>query len=127
MLAALLTLSETLSPQAAPAPQKAPRRVELFGKEGWYKSQPGKEQEFVGTLEKAPRQGGIGFGRFNPYRLTMKKGDRTEVREVYVGGKPQLLAPQAGKKVKIVGKPVDLEVEGKVHHEIWPAHLFVLE
>jgi hypothetical protein len=130
----------------AAAAEEPPAKKELFAKEEWYKGQRGKEQDFVGVLEKAAGGGGIGFGRFNPYRLVMtvtvpviveEKIDgkivrRTEfktekrTREVYVGGKPDLLAPYVGKKVKLTGKAVDMEVEGKQHHEIWPARLEVV-
>ena len=92
---------------------------ELFGKEAWYKEQAGKEQDFVGVLKKSDRKGGIGFGRFNPYSLEMEK----DKREVYVGGKPDILKPYVGLRVKITGKAVDLEVEGSNHREIWPARL----
>src|SRR5690242_6314209 len=72
---------------------------ELFAKEDWYKNEKGKEETFVGTLEKVDQGGGVGIGRFNPFRLKMEK----ETREVYVGGKPALLDPFKGKKVKITG------------------------
>jgi hypothetical protein len=96
-----------------------PATKELFAGEEWYKKQAGKEQDFVGTLEKVDRGGRVGFGRSNPYRLKMK-GD---TREVYVGGKPNLLAPYVGKTVKLTGKAVDIEVEGNKHREIWPARV----
>lgn len=109
-------------PDPADRVKLAPR-LELFAKEGWYKEQEGKEQEFVGILRNADKKGGVGFGRFNPYRLEMM---RDEVREVYVGGKPALLAPYVGTQVKITGKAVDMEVEGRRHREIWPARLEVV-
>jgi hypothetical protein len=97
----------------------APRPVEIFAKEAFY-----KEVEWVGILKKTPQKDGvIGFGRVNPFRLEM---EGNKVREVYIGGKPKLLDPYVGKKVKIVGKAVDMEVEGRQHHEIWPASLVVL-
>src|SRR5204862_6913242 len=45
------------------------------------------------------------------------------VYEVYVGGKPDLLTPFVGKRVKITGKYVLMEVEGRTHREIWPARI----
>src|SRR5262245_30768958 len=71
------------------APEKTAPTLELFAAESFYKDQPGKEQEFIGVLKKADKGGGIGFGRFNPYRLEMSK----DMREVYVGGKPNVLLP----------------------------------
>lgn len=103
-------------------PKDAPASRELFAGEDWYKNEKGKEQEFIGTLSKI-EQGGVGIGRFNPYRLKMEK----ETREVYIGGKPALLAPYVGKKVKITGKPVEMEVVGKIHNEIWPARIEVVK
>lgn len=106
-------------PNAAPPPP-----VELFAKEAWYKDAKGPEQAFVGVLKKADRGKGIvGFGRFNPFRLEMEGG---KVREVYVGAQGKRLDPYVGKRIKLVGKAVDMEVEGRMHHEIWAATLFLL-
>jgi hypothetical protein len=116
-------------PGEKPQPKDGPPATKkLFAKETWYKDQKGKEQAFVGLLERVagPGPGEVGFGRFNPYRLVMKTGDKQEIREVYVGGKPELLKPYVGKKVKLIGKAVDMEVEGQEHHEIWPARLELL-
>jgi hypothetical protein len=100
-----------------------PAKKELFAKEDWYKGQQGKEQDFVGVLQKEKGGGDIGFGRFNPYRLEMTIDGKKAVREVYIGGKPELIAAYVGKKVKLTGKAVDMEVEGKEHREIWPARI----
>jgi hypothetical protein len=122
MQAFALTAAVFLS--ALPAQNAGGDTVELFAKEAWYKSAKGDEQPFVGVLRKAERGKGIvGFGRYNPFRLEM---DGNKVREVYVGGKPNLLDPYVGKKIKLVGKAVDMEVEGRQHHEIWAASLVVL-
>lgn len=103
----------------------APAKKELFAKEDWYRSEKGKEQDFVGILKYSPRaKGVVGFGRFNPYQLLLTPAK--DMREVYVGGKEDILKEYAGKKVKITGKPVDMEVEGRNHREIWPARIEVL-
>jgi hypothetical protein len=111
-----------------PAEKELPAKKDLFAQEAWYKDQKGKEEEFVGVLERAakPGDGVVGFGRMNPYRLVMGESDKKSVREVYVGSKPDLLAPYVGKKIKLIGKAVDIEVEGRDHREIWPARLEVL-
>jgi hypothetical protein len=114
-----LTLGATLDTRADPSKNDPPKKKELFAGEEWYKNQEGKEQEFVGVLKKADRGGRVGFGRFNPYRLEMKGG----VREVYIGGKPDILKEFVGRSVQITGKPVDLGVEGRLHKEIWPARI----
>jgi hypothetical protein len=133
------------------SPQKEqkdpPAKLDLFEKEDWYKNQKGEALEFIGVLGKVEmKKGTVGFGRFNPYRLefevTVKVlvkeivGDkavvrevpekRKEIREVYVGGKQDILDPYVGKTVKLVGKAVDMEVDGKLHREIWPARLEVM-
>jgi hypothetical protein len=98
-------------------------KVELFAKEAWYKDQKGAEEEFVGVLRKSKMDGGVGFGRMNPFRLEM---DGNKIREVYVGGNLKILDPYIGQKIKFVGKAVVMEVEGRRHNEIWPASLVVL-
>ena len=122
----LLTLLLSGALAAAPAPaDKAdpPAQRELFAKEDWYKNQAGKEETFEGTLQRIERpKGVVGFGRFNPYRLVMK-GD---TREVYVGSQGKLLDPYVGKRIRLTGKAVTLEVEGRTHREIWPARLELL-
>ncbi|MCX7665519.1 MAG: protease complex subunit PrcB family protein [Gemmataceae bacterium] len=103
-------------------PMAEPVAKELFAKEGFYKEQSGKEQDFIGVLRfTAPKEGIVGFGRTNPYRLEFE--GKNGFREVYIGGKPEALKEFIDKKVKITGKPVDLEVEGRVHKEIWPARI----
>lgn len=113
---------------AAPAaePEKGPAaKKELFAKEDWYTGEKGKEADFTGVLKyNPPAKGRVGFGRHNPFRLEM--GGKAGVREVYVGGKDDLLKAYAGRRVKITGKPVDMEVEGRFHKEIWPARVELL-
>src|SRR5262249_19758275 len=135
----LATLAFTVLFHAqAPAPaEEIPAKKELFAQEKWYQDQKGNEEEFVGLLERQGDGGKVGFGRSNPYRLVMIVQLRTvqvvdgrfvevpvgapmtEVREVHGGGKPELLAPYVGKRIKLVGKAVNMEVEGKQHNEIW--------
>jgi len=121
-----LVLAVLTVPAAEPA-KEPPAKLELFAAEDWYKGQNGKEADFVGVLmfKERPKDV-VGFGRFNPYTLVMTDGAKTTVREVYVGGKPELLKPYIGKRVKLTGKAVDMEVEGKDHREIWPARLEVV-
>src|SRR5262249_36120052 len=116
-------------PATPPGGQKEQARLkkELFAGEDWYKSQKGEEQTFVGVLQRVDRgKGVVGFGRFNPYRLVMEDKGKKDVREVYVGGKMEILAPYVGKRVKLTGKAVNMEVEGREHRGSWPARLEVL-
>src|SRR5262245_36623897 len=121
LLAVLANASS--APQDQPKKDDPPARKELFAKEDFYLNTKAREEDFVGVLEKEKGGGGVGFNRFNPFRLVMTVGGKKTVREVYVGGKPDLLDPYVGKTLKITGKAVDMEVEGKEHHEIWPARL----
>lgn len=102
-----------------------PVKKELFATEDWYKSQEGKEQTFEGVLKYQPRpKDTVGFGRYNPFTLLMEaEGGKRDIREVFVGGQEELLKPYAGRRVRITGKPIDMEVEGTMHREIWPARL----
>src|SRR5262249_41672249 len=99
-----LLLAVLAVPAAEPA-EEPPAKLELFAGEDWYKGQKGKEADFVGVLmfKERPKDV-VGFGRFNPYTLVMTDGAKTTVREVYVGGKPELLKPYIGKRVKLTGK-----------------------
>lgn len=110
---------------AIPVPE-GPEPVELFAAEAWYKDQAGKEQDFTGLVVEFGRAGRVGFGRNNPYRLLVE-GDKPDLREVYVGGKPDALRAFVGKRVKLTGKAVEMEVEGNLHREVWPARLVVLD
>jgi hypothetical protein len=148
MLATLLLTALSAIPGAQGDVKKDPLpKLELFAKEDWYKNQQGKEVDVTGVLKKVESPKQAGFGRFNPYQLTIttietvpvqvKVGDKivTEYRqqlkvverEVYVGGKNGVLDPYVGKTVKLTGKPVLMKVEGRTHDEIWPARLEVVQ
>ncbi|MFQ5734252.1 MAG: hypothetical protein ACE5KM_20130 [Planctomycetaceae bacterium] len=116
-----LSLSFLATPALVAEKPALKKRLKLFAGETWYKKQAGKERSFEGVLTKAKRGGGIGFGRFNPYRLRMDDG----TREVYMGGR-KVLDPYVGTRVRLRGKAVDMRVEGQFHREIWPAELATL-
>jgi hypothetical protein len=120
-LTVLLIAAPALDDKSDPPKKEPAAKKDLFAAEQWYKDQDGKEMEFTGKLERV-KGGGIGFGRMNPYRLVMKD----DTREVYIGGKPEILADYLGMQIKLAGKAVDLDVEGKKHREIWPARLEVI-
>src|SRR5262249_33217541 len=125
--ALLLALFVGAAEDPKPADKEPPAKLGRVAKEDFYKTQGGKEEDFVGVVQKVKGGGGVGFGRFNPYRLEMKKDGKTTVREIYVGGKKDVLDPYVGKTVKVTGKAVDMEVEGTMHHEIWPARLEIAD
>jgi PrcB C-terminal len=127
----LATLTAALLFAAPPAAEPAradapPARLALFADESWYKNRKADEQDFVGVLSKAAGRPAELVGRFNPYRLTMNHNGKQTEREVYAGAHPEYLAPYVGKKVKLLGKAVETDVEGKAHPEIWPALLEVV-
>src|SRR5947209_6600797 len=130
MLTLVLTVLTGLPAVGEVAPRQqgeAPARKELFAGEDWYKSQKGDERTFVGLLQRIDRaKGAIGFGRMNHYRLVMNDKGKQDVREVYVGGKMELLAPYVGKRIRLTGKAVDMALEGRTYREIWPARLEVI-
>jgi PrcB C-terminal len=128
-LTAALLLGAPPIPEPVRADKDAPAGIlELFAKESWYKDQKGDETEFVGVLSKIPNSPKpVSFGRINPFRLTMSGEGKKAVREVYAASHPDYFAPYVGKRIKLIGKAVDMEVEGQVHAEIWPARLELLD
>lgn len=104
-----------LWPLAAVPAADPPAARKIFAAEAWYQAAEGKEQAFEGILEKAKSPGATS-GRWNPVRLV---GAETPTREVYLGNNTNLLDGHLGRRVRIVGKP--MEVLG--HAEIWPASI----
>jgi hypothetical protein len=124
MLATLLLAALSAPADDAKKDKAPPAKKELFAAEKWYKDQKGKEEAFEGTLKYTPLPDGVGIiGRHNDFQLEMTVKGKKDVREVYVGGKPELLKAYSGKKVKLTGKAVEVEVVGKTHREIWPARV----
>lgn len=89
--------------------------TQLFSEADWYTGRDERELVFTGKLERVPGAGGPSIVmRTHWYRL--------EGRSLYTGGKkvPEL-EKLVGKKVHLLGKAVDLRLEGKLLEEIWPA------
>src|SRR5882757_1116200 len=114
-ITAALLFSAPPVPEPARADKDAPAaKLELFAKDSWYKDQKGDEKEFVGMLSKLPEASKpVGFARVNLFRLTMGDPAKKAIREVYVGDHPEFFTPYIGKKIKLIGKAVDMEVEGQ--------------
>jgi hypothetical protein len=151
MRAILLLILFAVVVQAAPDEKKdtPSKSKELFVKEAWYKDQPGKEETFEGMLTKKKGDGGIGLvQRFNPYQLAtvtettavvpIRRGrnllilekrtvKKEMTRDIYVAGKVDILDDFVGKKVKLIGKTVDMTLEGQALHEIWPARIELVD
>jgi hypothetical protein len=152
MRALLLVVGWATVVTAAPAPNEPAAKKELFAQEEWYKAQKGDEVPFVGVLQSSKSENRADtVQHFNPYRLQMQVEEKntveyvvmlvgggqevrsvvevqtkTVVRDVYVGDKTKLLDPYTGKTVKLIGKAVETEIEGRTFHEIWPARLEVV-
>jgi len=103
---------EPKSPSAKP---DEPAWQKLFAEEDWYKQAEGKEQIFRGRLEAVPQGPAIGFlMRTWFYRLGQ--------RSIYTGArKLEVLDRLVGQEVEILGKAVDMALEGRQVKEIWPA------
>jgi hypothetical protein len=85
-----------------------------------YKAAKSSETVFEGVLERTPPPGTLGGpSRFNPFRLKVKDG----AHELYVGGRAVRVSVHVGAKVRITGKLVEVEVDGKKRTELWPARL----
>ena len=104
---------------SAPASKPASAPVggewtKLFADEKWYKDQAGKEEVFSGKLEAVP-EGGPGILMRTCYYKLGARNVHTLAKKV------PALDKLVGKKVELRGKAVDVELEGKNLHEIWPA------
>jgi hypothetical protein len=113
-----------LSAAAAPE-ESAAKPLVLLADTDEYKAAKPAEGVYEGAVENNPGDGTAGKPtRFNAFRLKGKDADGREfVRELYVPGKAFLLAPYVGKRVRVVGKPVDTAADGRTYTELWPARL----
>jgi hypothetical protein len=123
-----------------------PMPLEVFSRDDAYRQKDGKVQDFHGTLKRHGTSKEIpGFSGSSPYSLEyttyqtvtalIKIGDKivpemrvvaiAESKEVYVGRKDNLLDRFVGKQVKVVGKVITREKDGKKYLEIWPARIEV--
>jgi hypothetical protein len=105
------------------AKEEVPAKKELFAKEKWYADQNGKEEDFVGVLERVTEPESKTLQRHRPYRLVMTVDKQKVIRDIYVGAEKGILDAYVGKTVKMTGKAVDFELEGQQWHELWPARV----
>src|SRR4051812_16096239 len=67
-----LLLASAVAATMTAYPDADPPARELFAAEPWYKGMSGKEEAFVGRLQRTDQaKGVVGFGRNNAYRLVM--------------------------------------------------------
>jgi len=102
-------------PKSPSAKPDEPAWQKLFADQDWYQQAKGKEQIFRGRLEAVPQEPVSGFlMRTSFYRLAD--------RNIYTGArKLEVLDRLVGQEVEILGKPVDMALEGQEVKEIWPA------
>jgi hypothetical protein len=106
---------------ATPAAEVKP--LVLLAEEAVYQKAKEKEISFDGILERNAG-GKLGpAGRFNVYRLATEESGKATTHDLYVPGKAALLALYVGKRVRILGKLVETEDDGKKYVELWPARL----
>jgi hypothetical protein len=107
------------------AADAAPAGLPLFADQPWYREARQPEGVFEGTLERNPGTGRAGPAvRFNAFRLAwIDSAGKPGGRELYLPERAVLLAEHLGARVRIVGKAVDVEADGKTYHEIWPARV----
>lgn len=87
----------------------------LFEKEGWYRSEKGKETVFQGKLEAIKNADG-------PSTLQRTAYYRLGKRTIYTSAKKMaVLDKLVGQQVELKGKAVDMQLEGQAVREIWPA------
>src|SRR5207253_2768014 len=97
-----------------------PAPVVILAEDAEYKSAKATEATFEGFLERTPSKGTLGgAARFNPFRLAVKP----EPRELFVANKAPLVAVHVGQRVRVVGKVVEVEVDGAKRQELWVARL----
>jgi hypothetical protein len=118
-----------LSAALAAEPAEGQAVVPLAAGEAWYKGAKGDELPFEGVLERNPGSGKLGPPtRYNAYRLAwIDAAGHPGGREVYLPEKAYLLEEFLGRKVRLVGKAIDSEADGKTYRELWPARLEVLD
>ncbi len=102
-----------------------PAPVVILADDADYKAAKAAEMIFDGILERTPSRGTLGGpSRFNPYRLTGRDGTgKPLVRELFVASKAPLLVVHVGQRLRVVGKLVEVESDGKKQLELWPARM----
>jgi hypothetical protein len=107
---------------ASQAPQAAGRP--LLAEETWYREAPEPEREFEGKVDYQVGDGRIGLPqRYAGFRILGVEEGRPVARPLYTADRDYLLAPLVGRRVKLLGKVVSREVQGRQIGEFWPGRL----
>jgi hypothetical protein len=94
--------------------------TKLFADEAWYRDEAGEERTFRGKLEAVKP----------PQASTLMRNSLYQLGEwrIYTGArKIPSLDGLVGKQVEILGKAVEMNLEGEQLKEIWPASIRVAE
>ncbi len=123
MLTSVVWMCLAVGPAEAPAGVALQRT--FFADEKWYKDAAGEEQLFEGKLEINAGDGKIGMSpRFSSFCMYVQREGKQVPVPIYMNGKDHLLAPFAGEAViKLHGKLVENELDGKKVAELWPARM----
>jgi hypothetical protein len=103
----------------APLPESKPDVLVLFAADPEYRAARGTESTYEGTLQfhREP-------GRTEHYRLLGQDGvGKPVVQELYLPKRASELAVHVGQRVRIVGKVLSVEIDGKAREQLWPARL----
>ena len=103
---------------ALPAPAASPGTIVLLAEQPGYRDLKFPERLYDGVLQRTPGTGKLG-ARFNPYRLAGQDGaGKPLLHELHVPEKGHLLAGLVGQQVRVTGKLVATEGEGKTVQEL---------
>jgi hypothetical protein len=124
MTAHLMLVALVLGGDGSPAPSASLPPRPLFAAEKWYQDAPGPERTFAGRVEANAGLGKIGLpARFHSFILHWVDDGKVVQTPVHMAGQDHLLAPFVGQSVRIVGKLVESEQDGKKLAELWPAKI----
>src|SRR5713226_7493869 len=106
-------------------PLPAPSGIILNANTTWYKEAKPTEMALEGVVKRTPTTGRVGPPtRFNAFQFTWTDATgQTLTREIHAPDKAHLLGDYIEQRVRLVGKLVDTDVDGKTYQELWPARL----
>jgi hypothetical protein len=103
----------------------SPAGVVLNANAKWYQDAKPPETTIEGTVTRTPTTGRVGPPtRFNVFQLSWTDSTgQSVIREIHAPEKAHLLGDYLDRRVRLVGKLVDTEIDGKTYYEFWPARL----
>jgi hypothetical protein len=106
-------------------PLSAPSGLILNANTAWYKEAKSTETALEGVVQRTPTTGRVGLPtRFNAFQFSWTDATGQNLtREIHAPDKAHLLGDYIEQRVRLVGKLVDTDVDGKTYQELWPARL----